>query len=187
MFQGGFMSQHTCPSWFSFTLDNFLRKRFHDPAAILRDYIRPGNTVLDIGCGPGYFTIPMASLAGDSGTVIAVDLQGDMLEKMMAKADSLGLGGRIRAVQCKPDDIMVRAKADFILTFWMVHEVRNTENFFRQISAVMKQGSRYLLVEPKLHVTGRRYREILESAGRAGLKPQAEPSVSLSRSVLFSI
>ncbi len=181
------MSQHTCPSWFSFTLDNFLRKRFHDPSAILRDFIRPGYTVLDIGCGPGYFTIPMALMAGESGKVIAADLQKNMLDRMMAKAAGLGLGGRIRAVQCTPDDIMVRDKADFILTFWMVHEVRDVAQLFRQIASVMKEGSRYLLVEPKLHVAGRRYREILELAGKAGLKPQAEPSVSLSRSVLFSI
>ncbi len=181
------MSRHTCPSWFSFTLDNVLRKRFHDPSAILRDYIRPGDTVMDIGCGPGYFTIPMALMAGEKGTVIAVDLQKIMLDKMLNRARMLGLIDRIKPVHCGSGDIMVRDRVDFILTFWMVHEVRDAGSFFRQITATMKKGSRYLMVEPKIHVTRKKYSEILETAGKAGLKPQGEPSVSLSRSILFSI
>ncbi len=181
------MNRHTCPSWFSFTLDNFLRKRFHDPVAILHDFIRPGSTVMDIGCGPGYFTIPMAQMAGETGTVIAVDLQRKMLDRMLARADRLGLRDRIKEIQCMPDDIMVRDKADFILTFWMVHEVRDTGLFFKQIASTMKKGSRYLLVEPKLHVTRNKYSEIARMAEDAGLKPQGEPAVSLSRSMLFSL
>jgi ubiquinone/menaquinone biosynthesis C-methylase UbiE len=181
------MSLHTCPSCFSFTLDNFLRKKLHDPFAILRGLIRTGDTVLDIGCGPGYFTVPMAQMAGETGMVIAVDLQKKMLDRMSDRAMRTGLLDRIRAVQCTTDDIMVSEKADFILTFWMVHEVRDTGNFFRQIAAAMKQDSRYLLVEPKFHVTGKKYREILELAGKAGLKTRGEPAVSISRSTIFSL
>ncbi len=181
------MSQHTCPSWFSFSLDNVLRRRFHDPAAILRGHIQPGATVMDIGCGPGYFTIPMAQMAGETGRVIAVDLQKSMLDKMLYRAELLGLGGRLEAIQCKPDDIMVREQADFILSFWMVHEVRDAGLFFRQVAAAMKKDSRYLLVEPKFHVTGKRYGRITGRAEAAGLKPIEEPSVPLSRSVLFSL
>ncbi|HNW30493.1 MAG TPA: class I SAM-dependent methyltransferase [Spirochaetota bacterium] len=181
------MSRHTCPSWFSFSLDNVLRRRFHDPAAILRGYIRPGNSVMDIGCGPGFFTIPMAQMAGENGTVIAVDLQKSMLDKMLSRAERLGLGGRIRAIQCSPDDIMAREKADFILTFWMVHEVRDADLFFKQVAAAMKQGSRYLLVEPKFHVSRKQYDRIKKTAETAGLKPLEEPAVPLSRSTLFSI
>jgi ubiquinone/menaquinone biosynthesis C-methylase UbiE len=44
-------------------------------------------TVLDIGCGPGFFTIDMARMVGDSGRVIAADLQAAMLQK----AQNVGL------------------------------------------------------------------------------------------------
>lgn len=183
---GGIMHLHVCPSWLSFILDNALRKGFHNPVAICGRYIQPGDTVMDIGCGNGYFTIPMSQMAGEAGTVIAVDLQRPMLDKMLLRARRLGLSGRIRAVQCGPGDIMVRDRVDFILTFWMVHEVGDAESLFRQIAATMKSGSRYLLVEPKLHVTKKKYREIVEKAARAGLRVQDEPVIALSRSILFS-
>lgn len=181
------MSQHTCPSWFSFSLDNFLRKRFHDPAKILGSYIKPGSTVLDIGCGPGYFTIPMAQMTGETGTVFAVDLQENMLNRMLARADQMGIRAHIKAIRCRPDDIMVREKADFILTFWMVHEVRDPGVFFKQVASTMKRESRYLLVEPKFHVTGKKYVELIRLAEAAGLKSREEPAISWSRSILFSL
>ena len=42
-------------------------------------------TVLDVGCGPGFFTLDMARLVGPSGRVIAADLQEGMLEKLGQK------------------------------------------------------------------------------------------------------
>ncbi len=80
------LDQHTCPAWFSFSLNNALRRIIHKPEAILEGLINPGDTVIDVGCGPGYFTVPMAEITGSGGRVIAVDLQDAMLEKL-AKRD----------------------------------------------------------------------------------------------------
>jgi ubiquinone/menaquinone biosynthesis C-methylase UbiE len=41
--------------------------------------IGPGDSVADIGAGTGYFSLPMARLVGDTGTVYAVDIQPEML------------------------------------------------------------------------------------------------------------
>ena len=40
----------------------------------------PGMKIMDIGCGPGFFTLPMAELTGKDGLVIAVDIQDEMLK-----------------------------------------------------------------------------------------------------------
>jgi ubiquinone/menaquinone biosynthesis C-methylase UbiE len=181
------MQLHVCPSWLSFSLDNSIRTFFQDPEKITRDYVKPGFTVLDIGCGPGYFTIPMARMAGKAGSVIAVDIQERMLEKMKERAAGHDVLDRIRAVQCRPDDIMVRESVDFVLTFWMVHEVPEKLPFLKQIAAVMKKDSRYLLAEPKVHVSKKQFREIAQMAADAGLKTVAEPAISLSRAMLFSL
>ncbi len=71
--------QPTCPWWFLFTFDNPFRKIYQDPFTILTPYLKNGDTAVDLGCGMGYFSIPMAELVGDRGKVVAVDLQERML------------------------------------------------------------------------------------------------------------
>ena len=73
-------SPHVCPWWLCYSFDNPLRRLIHNPQRILSPYIKQGMTVLDAGCGMGYFSIGMAKMVGDSGKVIAVDLQQKMLD-----------------------------------------------------------------------------------------------------------
>ena len=73
-----------CPAEFACSLDNFLRKAVHNPRKILEPYIRKKMTVLDIGCGPGYFTTELARLVVEEGIIIAADLQQGMLEKVIS-------------------------------------------------------------------------------------------------------
>ena len=58
-------------------MDNPIRRIIHSPDKILGGYIEPGQTVLDLGCGSGTFTIAMARMVGEAGRVIAVDLQDE--------------------------------------------------------------------------------------------------------------
>ncbi|MBK7711908.1 MAG: methyltransferase domain-containing protein [Bacteroidales bacterium] len=82
---------YVCPATYSGSLDNFLRRLMHKPAKILSPFIKEGMTVLDMGCGPGFFTAELARLVGEKGKVIAADLQQEMLDKMILKVSSLGL------------------------------------------------------------------------------------------------
>ena len=75
-----------CSHDHSFFLDNFIRRLIQNPRKIVGEYIHNGDTVVDLGCGPGYFSIDMAKMVGESGHVIAVDLQPEMLEKVKKKA-----------------------------------------------------------------------------------------------------
>jgi len=49
-----------CPWWLAYTFDNPFRRLFQNPDRILGNDAKPGHTVLDIGCGLGYFTLAMA-------------------------------------------------------------------------------------------------------------------------------
>ena len=75
-----------CSHSHSFFLDNFVRRLIQNPKRIIGEYIQKGDTIIDLGCGPGYFSIDMAELTGDTGKVIAVDLQKEMLAKVGKKA-----------------------------------------------------------------------------------------------------
>jgi demethylmenaquinone methyltransferase/2-methoxy-6-polyprenyl-1,4-benzoquinol methylase len=53
--------------------------------------IRPGQTVLEVGCGTGFFTIPAAELIGDQGCLLAMDPMAGYLEQVAAKVRDAGL------------------------------------------------------------------------------------------------
>lgn len=54
--------------------------------------IERGKTVLDFGCGSGTYTIPTAKIAGKEGKVYALDKDKKVLNELMQKAESVGLG-----------------------------------------------------------------------------------------------
>jgi ubiquinone/menaquinone biosynthesis C-methylase UbiE len=71
-----------CPVEKAGMLDNSVRRLLQNPKKILEPYIYNGMTILDLGCGPGFFSIEIAKLLTDSGKVIAADLQEEMLDKI---------------------------------------------------------------------------------------------------------
>ena len=106
-------NHHVCTWWIAYTFDNPLRKLFHNPAKIFRDHIKEGMTVVDVGCGMGYFSIGMAKLVGANGKVIAVDLQQKMLDVMQRRARRSGVADRIIAHRCGSNSLGLRESADF--------------------------------------------------------------------------
>jgi 2-polyprenyl-3-methyl-5-hydroxy-6-metoxy-1,4-benzoquinol methylase len=177
--------QCVCPWWLCFTFDNILRRLVQNPERILRPYIKPGWTVLDVGPGIGYFTIPLARLVGGSGKVIAVDLQKEMLEGIRRRALKAGVLNRIELRQTIPETIGINERLDFCLAFWMVHEVPDKPRFLSEISARLKPGGLLLLVEPNLHVSRIKYIETLQMAKNTGLNVMEEPHIFFSSSALL--
>ena len=179
------MEDHLCPWWLAYTFDHKLRRIFHNPEKIVAPYLREGMTAMDIGCGMGFFSISMAKIVGDTGSVIAVDLQQKMLDNLEKRAQLAGVAERIVRYRCEPDNIGTHQNVDFALTFWMVHEASNAQKLLNQIYAALKPGGKYLLVEPRLHVSAASFEETLDAAGQAGFKMRETPKVALSRAVVF--
>jgi ubiquinone/menaquinone biosynthesis C-methylase UbiE len=174
-----------CPWWLAPTLDNPIRRLVHNPKTILSGYIGRGQTVLDLGCGSGTFTIAMAKMVGEDGKVIAVDVQDEMLQMVRKKAAKEGLESRIITHRSNPDRIGISDKVDFVLAFYMIHEVPNVDRFLREIVSLLKPKGKLLIVEPKLHVSALSFKRTLEAAQLAGLRPIAEPKIRFSRSALL--
>ncbi len=177
---------HVCPWWLCRTFDNPLRRFFQDPAKILKPYVNPGFTVIDVGAGMGYFTLPLLRLVGSGGRVVALDIQKRMLDVLQQRAAKAGLSGNLTTHLGKPGDPGMPGSADFILVFWMIHEVGDQQAFLSDLKARLRSGGRMLIVEPVLHVTRSRFESTVNAAQRAGLAVVARPQISLSRSALFS-
>ena len=128
----------TCPWWLLFTFDNPFRKLVHQPKEILKTYVNPGDTVLDVGCGMGYFTLELAKMVGESGRVIAADLQSEMLAGLQKRAERVELLPRIQLHRTEQNRIGVDNPIDFALAFWMVHEVQDQTGFLQEIYGVLK-------------------------------------------------
>ena len=179
-------NSHVCPWWLCFTFDNPMRKIIHDPVKILSPYVHKGNTAIDIGPGMGYFTIPLAEIVGSTGSVIAIDIQQKMLSALMARAQKKVVSDRIKTHLAGPDSIGFDQKADFILAFWMMHEVPDQKTFLSEIRNLMKPAGLFLLVEPVIHVSKKNFARAIETAKELGFVIKESPKIRMSQSVLFS-
>lgn len=67
-------------------MESRFRYRFFGPTKILEgvDNLR-GQTVLEVGCGTGFFTIPAARLIGDQGSLVAMDIVPESVEMVSKK------------------------------------------------------------------------------------------------------
>jgi 2-polyprenyl-3-methyl-5-hydroxy-6-metoxy-1,4-benzoquinol methylase len=118
-----------CPWWLCYTFDNPLRRLVHNPERILGPYVRPGDRVIDIGPGMGYFTLPLARRVGPGGCVTAIDIQAEMLSVLMARARRRGVPNVIRPHLATRDSLGRHEPADFILAFWMLHPDKSPATF----------------------------------------------------------
>lgn len=181
-----FRGPHTCPWWFGYTFDNPLRRLVHDPEEILGDFVEPGQTVVDIGCGLGYFSIALAKIVGPSGEVIALDIQSQMIQRAKRRAENHGVADRIDFRLCNASQLGVEGLVDFALAFWVVHEVTDPKNLFIEVRSFLKSRGRLLIAEPKGHVSAGRFNETVELARKAGFETSKGPMVRFSRSVVCS-
>jgi 2-polyprenyl-3-methyl-5-hydroxy-6-metoxy-1,4-benzoquinol methylase len=147
---------HVCPVWVGYLLLNPLRRLFEHPERLLSPFVRPGMTVLEPGCGPGFFTLPLARMVGENGQVICADVQEKMLDIVRRRAESAGLSKRIdlRTVSEKGlAELHLHGEVDLAVAIHMVHEVPDKERFLRDIHNALKHGGRLFVREPRFHVS----------------------------------
>lgn len=182
------MSHRVCPWWLGYLLASPLRRLLQDPATILRPHVRQGMSVMDVGCGMGFFSLPMAELVGGSGRVVSVDLQEKMIRGLLKRAEKAGLKGRIEARVCTSASLGVSELSgtmDFALLFALAHEVTDRKRLFDEVHFAMKSGGEILLAEPTGHVSEAEFTKTLAAAQEAGFRYLRDLAIRRSRSVLM--
>jgi ubiquinone/menaquinone biosynthesis C-methylase UbiE len=175
-----------CPVELASSLDGRIRRWIQNPNKIVAPYVKEGMTVLDVGCGPGFFSIEMAKLVGPGGKVISADLQEGMLEGLGNKIRGTAFEERIKRVKCEKDKVNVSDSVDFILAFYMVHEVPDKNSFFKQLRLILKEQGRFLLVEPKLfHVSRKEFQATTKLAENNGFRIYPGPELPFSWSAVL--
>jgi ubiquinone/menaquinone biosynthesis C-methylase UbiE len=179
-------SEHICPPWLSWTLINPVRRLTQDPERTMRPFVKRGDTVADIGCGPGYFTAALARLVGESGRVLAVDVQPEMLERTGKRAARAGLRDRVILHLALQDGLGLPADgANLAVAFWMAHEVPDKARLFGDVLEGLVPGGTLLLAELRLHVRAKGFEEIVEVAVKTGFASPGRVPILMSRAVLL--
>ena len=179
------MAGHVCPWWQAYTFDNFLRGWLYPPARTFGPYVEPGMTALDVGCGMGFNAIGLAGIVGDEGRVIAVDVQPQMLKVLEKRARRAGVDHRIQTRLCEPDAVGVEETVDFAVAFWVVHEVPDVRRFLSQVRSCLGPRARFLVAEPRFHVSEQAFQEMLAAGRDVGLTISDEPRIRWSRAVVL--
>lgn len=115
--------------------------------------IEEGMRVLDVGCGVGRFSIPLAHRVGPDGSVTALDLQDEMLDILRQQVAEEGLGN-IRTVQAPAGEagVVEPGSHDVVLLASVLGEVPAPERVpvLRQASVDLVDGGALYVVEVSL-------------------------------------
>lgn len=131
-----------CPTWLGWLveMDNPFSKINSAVTIIEHLDLQQGMTVLDIGCGPGRLTIPVASKVGSRGEVVAMDIQAGMLQKTKEKAEAANLTN-IKFLHAGVGENKLECdKFDRALLVTVLGEIPNREVALKEIFDTLKPG-----------------------------------------------
>ncbi len=108
--------------------------------------VNPRDTVADIGCGPGYFTLPLAKFL-INGKVIALDTSDEMVEACQSRLDGARMGN-VEVMKCGEYDFPVAsASVDGLFLAFVVHHPTDRERFLTAAKEMLKPGGWCFILE----------------------------------------
>lgn len=162
-----------CPVWLRWMveMENPFTKTCRAQTIIEHLRLEPGMTVLDAGCGPGRLTIPIARRVGDSGRVVAMDIQQGMLARTKQKA----LAGSISYVEFLHaglgQGMLGNNRFDAALLVTVLGEIPDRIKALKEIQDALKPGGRLSVTETVFDPHFQRRGIVFRLAGEAGLRP----------------
>ncbi len=119
--------------------DNPLRSIFCDPYKLLKAAgLKRGQKVLEVGCGPGFFTIPAAKIVGEEGFVYTVDVHSLAIERVKDKIEKEGLKN-VRAMCVNAADTGLSAGSiDLAFIFGLQYIAGGLKNVIEELHRILK-------------------------------------------------
>ena len=124
------------------------------PDDLLREFgLHAGDTIADIGSGPGFFTLPAARIVGEKGHVFAADIQGEMLTAVKSRATEAGLTN-VRVVKTSETEIPLPPDScDMALLAFVLHELGSHAIFLHRAARILKPTGKLVVMEWEKHQT----------------------------------
>jgi ubiquinone/menaquinone biosynthesis C-methylase UbiE len=109
--------------------------------------VSAGQTVVDVGCGPGYATLDLAQRVGPTGRVIAIDRSRRFLDFLSAQAKARGLSN----IECLERDLdadpLPENCADHVWSRWVFIFVRGPRALLARVQRMLRPGGTLILHE----------------------------------------
>lgn len=144
----GKLGAKPCPYRFAWVLDLPVRAWWAGPEKIVCSFgLQPGQRVLEIGPGTGYYSIDASRLVGPEGSLVALDIQFPMLLELRRRACKAG-SGPMRFVQANAQEMPIRTAAlDQVFLTAVLGEIPNRPAALAEIRRVLRPGGRLSLSE----------------------------------------
>ena len=129
-------------------LDGPKRLFFENPDEILSEAgVKLGDVVADIGCGTGFFSLPLAKFVGKRGKVYALDTSPTMIKELRKRTRNLK---QVRPIHSQENKFPLQGGAlDFVLLVNLTHELEDWRVFLKEVGRVLKLEGRICVVDYK--------------------------------------
>ena len=129
-------------------LDNDERRQRLPPKEVLTAAaVGAGHVFGDIGCGPGFFTLPASHLVGPRGRVYAVDVQPEMVAAVGEKIKAAGAANVTMLHSAENHIPLADATLDRALLAFMLHETMDQQRFLREVRRLLRASAELAVVE----------------------------------------
>jgi len=162
-----------CPWWLVPLLENpYFQVVAGAELLMNRAGIGPGMSVLDAGCGPGRMTVPISRRVGDTGRVVAFDLQPRMLRRLQRRIADRGLANVETVLGKLGDGRLPAAAFDVAVLVTVLGEIPDKAGALTEIRDTLRAGGvlsiTEVLPDPHYQSLGR----VRALAAAAGLREQ---------------
>ena len=114
-------------------------RKWHHPEISLESLgLREGMTFMDVGCGYGFFTIPAASMVGETGKVYAVDIDPASIDQLKREAADKGLKNINAKVGEAEKTVFCDACSDIVFYSIVLHDFRDSAKVLRNAKRMLK-------------------------------------------------
>jgi len=121
--------------------DNPILPLVRNPHKLLKAAgLEQGRKVLEVGCGPGFFTIPAAEIVGEKGHVYALDIHPRAVERVKKKIEKKALKNVTPLCANASDTGLPGGSVDLAFVFGLRHVAGGLGNMISELHRVLKPG-----------------------------------------------
>ncbi len=128
------------------------RTEWQKPDEVVRSLgLRPGQSVCEIGAGPGYFSLRLARAVGAEGTVFAVEVEPRILAVLRERLSQAGTRNVVPVLGFPDDPLVPPRSCDLVLAINAFHHIPDGTAFLRRLARTLKPGGRIVNIDFHKH------------------------------------